>query len=101
MLKLFERRFEVKSKRKLLLPDVSDPKMLVRLTRHTAASRRARQEAFLKKIWLIDVLQGNRFLVDRGSQGVQPDGAAAVKLNDAAEHPAVERIQSELIDLQA
>ena len=57
----------------------------------TPPSGGAGEEAHLHQIRLVDILQSDGLLVDGGGQGLQAHGAASVVLNDAAEHPAVDR----------
>ena len=64
------------------------------------ASGRAGEEAHLHQIGLVYVLQGDSFLVDGGRQGLQTHWAAAVVLNNGAEHPPVDGVQPQVIHLQ-
>ena len=75
--------------------------MLIGFPRHTAPARCAGQEAALEQIRLVYILKRDRFLVYRRGKGLQSDGAAAVKLDYAAQHPAIQRVKSKLINLKA
>ena len=74
--------------------------MLISLSGHTASARRSGEESALKKIRLINILNRNSLFIDRCSQRFQSDGPAAVKVNNAPQHPAVDRVEAELIDLK-
>ena len=88
------------SKLHLLLTRELQSQMPVCLLRHAAPSWRPRQKAALQKIGLIDVFERHSFLVDGRRKRIKTDRASAVILDDAAQHSAVERIQTELVDLQ-
>ena len=77
-----------------------DPEMLIGFLRYAAPSGRSREKALLQQIRLVDVLQRDRFFVDRCGQSFQSHRPAAVKLDDAAEHPAVCGVQAKLIDFK-
>ena len=90
-----------RSELKLLLSHIGNAKMSIGLLRHAASARGPGEKAALQKLGLVHILQRDGLLVDRGRKRIQPDGAAAVELDDAAQHPAVKRIETELVDLEA
>ena len=65
--------------------------MLIRLARHAAAARRAREEAELHEVRLVHVPERDGFLADGRGERVDADRAAAVDVDDAADiNPRVE-----------
>ena len=77
-----------------------DAQMLVCLLRNAASARRSREKALLQQVWLIDILERDRFLIDRCRQRFHADRAAGIVLNNAAQHAPVERIKTEMVDLE-
>ena len=73
--------------------------MLIGKACHTAAARGACQHAHLHQVGLADVLQRDALLTQGGGQGVQPYGAAAVHLDDGAQHTAVQLVQTQLVNV--
>ena len=59
-----------------------------------AAARGAGQVAELHQVGLAEVLQRDALLAQRGGQRVKADRAAAVQLDDRAQHAAVELVQA-------
>ena len=84
----------------LLLAVKRDTEMLIRLLCNTASARRPREKTLLQKIRFIDVLKRNGFFIDRRCQRLHADRSAGLKLNNAAQHAPVQRIETEMIDLQ-
>ena len=74
--------------------------VLISLARNATAARSSCQKAVLQQIRLINILQSHRLLVYGSRQRFQPDRAAVLKLDYAAQHPPVERVKAELIDLK-
>ena len=74
--------------------------MLIGLGGDTAATGGAGKEAQLHQIGLIHVLQGHCLLVDGGCQGLQTHRTAPVVLDDGAQHPVVNGVQPQVVDLQ-
>ena len=74
--------------------------VLVCLRRHAPAPGRPGQEAQLHQVWLVHVLQGHGLLADGGGQGLQAHGTAAVVLDDGPQHPPVDGVQPQVVDLQ-
>ena len=58
------------------------------------------EKAHLHQVGLVDVLQGDSLLPHCGRQGLQTHGAAAVVPDDAAEHPPVHLVQTQVVHLQ-
>ena len=73
--------------------------MLVGPTGDTAPAGGAGEKTHLHQIGLIDVLEGNCLLVDGRRQGLQAHRAAAVVLNDAGEHPPVDGVQPQVVNM--
>ena len=69
--------------------------------RRHPTSRRAREEAELDQIGLVDVHHGIGVLGDGGCQRVKTDGASVESVNQGAQEPAVVLVQAERIDAQA
>ena len=84
----------------LLLAQILQSQMLIGPSGDTAASGSSGQETLLEQIGFIYILQGDRLFSDGGSEGVQTHWAAVIKLNDAAEHPAVCGVQAKLVNLK-
>ena len=76
----------------LLLTVKRDAEMLIRLLRNAASARRSREKALLQQVWLIDILERDRFLIDRCRQRLDADGAAAVVFDDGVHHPVVDGV---------
>ena len=90
-----------KSHFKLLLSIKFQPEVLIGKPRNAAASLGTRHHADLQKVGLVDILQCNGFLINGGSQGIEPDRTAVVIIDYGAEHLSVERIKAEFIDFHA
>ena len=76
----------------MLLAQIFKAKVIIGLFGHAAAARRACQKTLLQKVRLVNILQRHGFLIDGRRKRIKADGAAAVKFDDAAEHPAVEEV---------
>ena len=74
--------------------------MLIGLGGDAPAPWGAGEEAQLHEVGLVHILQGDRLLVDSGGQGLQAHRPAPVVLDDAPEHPVVDGVQSQVVDLQ-
>lgn len=74
--------------------------MAPRVLGGNAAARSTIQKADLDQVGLGDLLERVRFLAQRRCDGVQPDGPAAVVLEDDPNQPAVQPVESEGIDAE-
>ena len=88
----------VKSQFELLLTVKRDAEVLVRLLCNAPAARGTGEESLLQKVGFVDILERNGFLVDRGGERFHADRTAGIKLDDAAEHAPVERVEPEMVD---
>ena len=75
--------------------------MLVGTACDAAAAGRARQKALLQQIRLIDILERYGLLADRRRERLETDRSAVVKLDDAAQHPPISRIEPQLVHFEA
>ena len=71
--------------------------MVVGKLGHAAPARGPRQKTDLHQIGFVDVLQRDGLLPDRSGERFQTDRAAAVVLNDGAEHPVVDAIEPQFV----
>ena len=74
--------------------------MIVGQLRHAAAARRARQKADLHQIRLVDILERHGFLADGRRQRLQTDRPAAVIADNGRQHPAIDGVETQIIDLE-
>ena len=74
--------------------------MPVGLQRDTASARRTAEKADLHQIRLINILQGDRFLANRGGKRIQSDRAAAIVSDDACKHRTVNIVQPKFVNFQ-
>ena len=58
------------------------------------------KKPFCSRYGSSNILQSHRLLVYSRCQRFQPDRAAVIKLDYAAQHPPVERVKAELVDLE-
>ena len=74
--------------------------MLVGELGRDAPAGRPRQKAQLHQEWFVDVLNCLRVLRHGDRDGVQSDRAAFVLLDDGPKDPAVDGVETELVDLE-
>ena len=84
----------------LLLTVKRDAEMLIRLLRNTASAGRSCEKPLLEKVRLIDIFQRYRLFVDRRRQRLNTDRAAVIVLNNAAQHTPIQRIETQMVNLQ-
>src|SRR2546422_1649373 len=72
--------------------------MQVCLTCHPSPRRRSHDEADLQEIGLHQLRERLRLVVDRGRDGFDADGASAVVLDDGAQEPPVEPVETPPVD---
>ena len=77
-----------------------EPQMQIGSTGRHAAAGAAHQEALLNQERLDDILERAALLADRGGEAVDAYRSAVEFLDDRAQHLAVQRIKSLVIDVQ-
>ena len=84
----------------LRLLRVVDVKVIIRVARRHASSRRPVEKAELKQVGLDDVHDRVRLFADRGGDGFEAYGPALELANDHFEHATVDLVEAELVDLE-